>query len=370
MKYALQTWRVYVDNGMPITVYTDYESLKYLSTMKKPTKRLARWIEEFGEYYLNFRYRKGSLQIVPDALSRRPDLMGEGPRNLAAPVNLIRGVDEDEWTESMRVFLEGGTIPREPLRKDIYENQQFFMAKDGFLFRREGDGCESPYVPIPLRADFLERMHTEYGHLGYPGIQGILRGRGWWHTLVADVKNFVSFCPQCQISQRSKPGLEREQPQSLTNAHLQLFDRWAIDLIGVLPQTPAGNRWIATAIEYLTGWPVAGALPNARAETIAKWIHDDITMVYGAPKELLSDNGKNLVGNVLHEYTKLLQIRHRVTTPYHPRTNGKVENFNGFLGSTLTKLLVNQPVVLWDQYISQALFAIRIRIHATSHQRS
>ncbi|SLM34509.1 Reverse transcriptase domain [Lasallia pustulata] len=53
IKYALQTWRVYIDNRQAVTVYTDYESLKYLSTIKKPIKRLARWIKEFREYNLD-----------------------------------------------------------------------------------------------------------------------------------------------------------------------------------------------------------------------------------------------------------------------------------------------------------------------------
>ena len=65
-------------------------------------------------------------------------------------------------------------------------------------------------------------------------------------------------------------------------------------------------------------------------------------------------------------YISLLKTKHRVTTPYHPRTNGKVENFNGFLGMTLTRLLTNQPTILWDQYLPQALFAARIRIHVTT----
>jgi hypothetical protein len=40
-----------------------------------------------------------------------------------------------------------------------------------------------------------------------------------------------------------------------------------------------------------------------------------------------------------------------------------VENFNGLLGNILTKMLVNQPTILWDQYLMQATFSIRIRIH-------
>lgn len=365
IKYALQNWRIYIDNGHTTTIFTDHESLKYLATMRKPTKRLARWIEEFGEYDLDLRYRKGSEQVIPDALSRRPDFMGDGPRHLAAPLAMIRGIEEDTWAYHMTEFLQNTIDPPEALREEIYKEQHLFTARDDFLWRVENE-TRSPYVPQALRADFLERLHTEYGHLGYPGIMGIVTGRGWWHTLAGDIKSFVGLCPQCQVAQKSRPNQERETPQILSHVGIQIFDRWAIDLIGILPQTPAGNRWIITAIEYLTGWPIAKALPDAKTETIAKFIHEEIAMVYGPPKELLSDNGKNLVSAVMHEYTRLLGTKHRVTTPYHPRTNGKVENFNGFLGATLTRLLTNQPTVLWDQYLSQALFAIRVRIHTTS----
>ena len=365
IKYALQTWRIYIDNGHTTIIYTDHESLKYLATMRKPSKRLARWIEEFGEYDVDLRYRKGREQVVPDAISRRPDLMGEGPRNLAAPVFAIRGFDEDTWAQHFVEYLEDGKDVPEHLVEGFRKQSSHFVVRDRIL-HRVTEGSESPYVETFRRADFLEDIHRNYGHLTYPGIMGIVTGRGWWHSLILDLRKFISYCPQCQIAQRSQPGLERESPQTLNSRNLQIFDRWAIDLIGPLPMTPGKNLWIVTAIEYLTGWPIARALPDAKAETIAQFFHDEIAMVYGPPKELLSDNGRNLVGEVMESYLRLLRTRHRYTTPYHPRTNGKVENFNGFLGATLTKLMVNRPIILWDQYLAQALFAVRVRIHATS----
>jgi transposase InsO family protein len=365
IKYALQSWRIYIDNGSTTVIYTDHESLKYLATMRNPTKRLARWIEEFGEYNLSIQYRKGSEAVVPDAISRRPDLMGEGPRNRAAMVASIRGLDEDDWAMHLTALLVNGTVPPKEFQEDIYEHQQEFTIDDeGELFFIGPDGL-SPYIARIFRADLLERMHTEYGHLGYPGLQGVMIGRGWWPSLEKDIRNYARICPQCQVTQRARPNQEREIPRTLASDELQLFDRWAIDLIGLLPKTPAGNCWIFTAIEYMTGWPVTKALPDARAETIAKVIHDDITMVYGPPKELLSDNGRNLTGEVMKAYTMLLATKHRVTTPYHPRTNGMVENFNGLLGNVLTKMLVNQPTILWDQYLMQSTFSIRIRIHSS-----
>ena len=315
--------------------------------MRNPSKRLARWIAEFSEYNLDIKHRKGTQMVVPDAISRRPDLMGKGPRNIAAKIMALRKVqrDEDAWARHMVQHLRDGTIPPAAERNRIYENRFLFTTKNDELYRLE-DEIGSPYIPIAFRADLVERLHNEYGHLGYPAILGIFKGRGWWPNLQDDLRQYTMYCPQCQISKRSRLTLEREQPQTLTSNSLQIFDRWAIDLIGILPKTPAGNRWIITAIEYVTGWPIAKAVPEATAEVVAKFVHDEITMVYGAPRELLSDNGSNITGEVMQHYLSILKTKHRVTTPYHPRTNGKVENFNGFLGLTLTRLLTNQPTIL------------------------
>jgi hypothetical protein len=76
-------------------IYTDYESLKYLTTMRNLTKRLIRWIKEFSEYNLLIQYRKGLKNAVSNAISRRPDFISEGPRNRIIIIILIRGFNED-----------------------------------------------------------------------------------------------------------------------------------------------------------------------------------------------------------------------------------------------------------------------------------
>jgi RNase H-like domain found in reverse transcriptase len=55
----LLNWHWYLDNGHRITIVTDYESLKYMNTIKKPSARLTRWIDEFQMYDLDIRYRPG-----------------------------------------------------------------------------------------------------------------------------------------------------------------------------------------------------------------------------------------------------------------------------------------------------------------------
>jgi hypothetical protein len=62
-------------------------------------------------------------------------------------------------------------------------------------------------------------------------------------------------------------------------------------------------------------------LPNIRAETIAKVIYNDITMVYGPLKKPFFNNGRNLIGDVIKAYTTLLATKYRVITLYYPKTN-------------------------------------------------
>jgi transposase InsO family protein len=112
------------------------------------------------------------------------------------------------------------------------------------------------------------------------------------------------------------------------------------------------------------GWPVAKALPDARSETIADFIYRRIYSDYGPPRVLLSDNGENLLASVVTHLLKLLQTKHKLTTPYHPRANGKVENLNGTLGDILIKMCMGELVTTWDLYLESAVWATRIRKHA------
>ena len=126
-----------------------------------------------------------------------------------------------------------------------------------------------------------------------------------------------------------------------------------------------GNRWIITAIDYATGWPIAKAISKADEEAIADFIYNEIYMHYGAPQEIFTDGGKNLWGGVVQRYLDKIKTLHKGTSPYHPRTNGKVERLNGIIGTMLGKMLPNKPTKLWDLYLDQAVFACWIRTHST-----
>src|SRR5436190_11512986 len=123
-----------------------------------------------------------------------------------------------------------------------------------------------------------------------------------------------------------------------------------------------GNSFIIVATEYYTCWPIAKAVQNADAVTTAKFLYTEIFCTFGPPAEILTDRGTHFKNETIKEFCKLVNVNYRFSTPYHPQTNGVVENLNGTLINILRKLTIKYPKS-WDTYIPTALYAYRTKIH-------
>ena len=380
IKHSLRTWGAYISNGTRTEVLTDHESLKYLQTTRTPSKRLARWIDEFSEFDLDIRYRKGSEAIVPDAISRRPDFLGKGAANKAwvpeggfattTQLSTLQSspLDDDYlWESAMCQYARTQDLMqvdkdlRDLIRND--KDKDSFRYIDERLYKEVEGKYLAPFVASPFRDRFISYYHDEYGHFSGGSMLGVCRARGWWRSMEKDITRYAQQCSTCQHYQRRRK--HGEEPNHQVRINARPFEKWAIDLVGPLPTTLHGNRWIITAIDFATGWPLAKAVPDATAEQIGDFLFEIYT-TYGAFTELLSDNGANLTAEMIEWYLNRIGTRHRYTTAYHPQTNGKVERFNGVLGATLSKLLIDKPIVAWDEVLQSALFACRIKAHTES----
>jgi len=116
-------------------------------------------------------------------------------------------------------------------------------------------------------------------------------------------------------------------------------------------------------MDYLTKWPEAKAVSNATAEETEKFIYEDIICWHGCPQIILSDRGTHFNNQVIKKLVDRFQIKHLLSTPYHPQTNGLVERFNRTLCESLAKLLDKSTE--WDKLISSVLFAYRTSKHST-----
>ena len=135
------------------------------------------------------------------------------------------------------------------------------------------------------------------------------------------------------------------------------FIRITMDIIGPLDQSKNGNKYVLVPCGYATRYPEAVPLKNVDAEATSEVITEVFTR-FGIPRAVLTDQGSNIMSELLGEVFSLLDISHIKTSPYQPQTDGLVERFNGTLKTMLQQLLEEHPNE-WDRLLPYLLFAYR-----------
>ena len=136
------------------------------------------------------------------------------------------------------------------------------------------------------------------------------------------------------------------------------FNRVAIDIIGPInPKSSEGHQFILTVMDYATRYPEAIALKKSTAKEIAEALMTVFSRV-GIPEEILTDQGRQFTANYMKELMEMMDIKHLISSPYHPMCNGLVEAFNGTLKHMLIKFCIEQPQE-WHKLNHPLLFAYR-----------
>ena len=221
---------------------------------------------------------------------------------------------------------------------------------------------------IVIPATLLESVLWHYhgaplsGHVGYKKTMSNLLRRFWMPRLERHVKRWVGACLVCarrKVRRRfgsTEPGVLRANFP---------FDVLAIDTVGPLPTSASGNRWILTAIDCFTRFPIAVPLPSLHADVIARALFEHVLSIHSCPRIMLSDNASTLTGAVMTSLCKTFGIRQIRTRPYSPSLNSYVERWHGYMNTALTALTARDKSD-WDKWISVVLLAYRTAVHSTT----
>ena len=151
----------------------------------------------------------------------------------------------------------------------------------------------------------------------------------------------------------------------LTKIPGRAFAKVSADLIVELPTSHYNNKNILVMVNHLTRWPIAKAILNKEATTIANTIFEKLILEHGTSEVLLSNNGKEFTNDTLVYVCQEFNIEQHFTSPYTPRSNGKTENFNKFLKASIRKLC-QEDTTAWGQVLDQSLFIYRCCSHTST----
>ena len=239
-----------------------------------------------------------------------------------------------------------------------------FFLRDGLLHRRwtaGGQNRQEPAIeqlvlPTECRKVMLKLAHDIplSGHMGKEKTAKRILQQFYWPTLYRDVAAYCRSCMACQKTSQRKPPRAPLHPLPIIT---EPFSRIAMDIIGPLPRSRSGKRYVLVICDYATRYPEAVPLRSIDAEHVAEELVVLFSRV-GIPREILTDQGSNFVSQLLTEMYRLLHVHPIRTTPYHPQTDGLVERFNQTLKSMLRRTATEEGKD-WDRLIPYLLFAYR-----------
>ena len=267
--------------------------------------------------------------------------------------------------EAIQYYLINHRLPHhtpKDIKQSALRKIHEFTLKNNQLFWIN-DGTERKVVQRHEMEEILFNLHGSHlgGHFNTEATFNKAKRNYYWPKMYKEIENYVKSCDTCQ-----RLGNRRKTEQLHPIEVGSVFERVGIDIVGPLPVTSSGNRYIIVATEYLTKYPEARAIKNIQANTVAQFIYEDIISRHGAPRVLLSDRGTSFVNSVVKALCDTMKTAHVLTTAYHPQTNGLTERFNKTLCETLAKYVIQNNKVEWDQMVPAALFAYRTKIQKST----
>ena len=200
-----------------------------------------------------------------------------------------------------------------PATRHYWTHWDSLQLKNGILFKqfykRDGSGEYLQFiVPRQMRKEVFQQMHTAIlsGHLGSKKTRLKMLRRFYWFELKEDVTNWTLQCQTC--AEIKSPARMPKAPLGKMTVGAPM-DRLATDIVGPLPRTPRGNRFILVVTDYFTKWVEVFPIADQTAETCADIILNEVIARYGCPLDLHSDQGRNYESDIFKELCRMLEIR-------------------------------------------------------------
>ena len=295
--------------------------------------------------------------LLPDvALRDDPDKREPYPedhRSSGAIAQDARLLVVKEWLKDTMVRPPG--MEKNP----VYERfmrfaRRFFLSQDGKLYKRGEDSMHKLVVEKEHRMYMLRAAHDSLGHRGGYATAALIELRFWWPDFEKDARWYEGTCGVCQ---RRRQALYKTPP--VVTVTPSIFQRIHTD---VMHMSEISNRcgYIVDARCALTRYLEARGLRTADAESIGKFLLEEIICRWGCPRWLVTDNGKPFIAAVKWLNAKYGIVGIRISS-YNSQANGTVERGHWDIRQSLFKA-TNGDMKKWFWFLPQVVWADRITV--------
>ncbi|GJY44054.1 reverse transcriptase domain-containing protein [Tanacetum coccineum] len=289
--YAFEKFWSYLVLSKSI-VYTDHSALKYLFAKQDAKPRLLRWVLLLQEFDIIIRDKKGAENLAADHLSRlenpHQSVLDKKEINETFPLETLSIIMFADFANYHAGNFVVKGMASQQMNK-FFKDVKHYFWDDPYLFKICVDQVIRRCVHGQEAIDILKACHNgpTGGHYGANYTAKKVFDSGfYWPTIYRDAHDLVTRCDACQ--RRGKISQRDEMPQNAIQVY-EIFDVWGIDFLGPFPSS-RGNKYILMAVDYLSKWVEAKALPTNDARVVCKFLKS-LFAQFGTRHAIISDRG-------------------------------------------------------------------------------
>ena len=421
--HATKVGRPYLD-GVVFTLVTDHQPNTYLKDMRNWSDRQARWNERLERFSYKWEYRKGranmadplsrmvpeseaqlmQLNVITRAMARANDADAEDEEPQAIPEfrpaptrQTTRAPEQDAEprastsdapvpSTSAQEPEHAPLIPQRPtidLKAEIlraYQSDSWHqeLSKFGSEYQHYGNGMwylgnriilPSGLEHKQLRQHVIREHHDTpiAGHMGFKRTKASVARRWYWRFLHSEVLQYCNTCDSCARNKAS-----RQRPVGLLQPLPVPKTPWQVitmDFITYLPVTPQGNDTVVVFVDSLTKMVhlCASAARGLDSMKVARVFMDEVFKHHGIPEHVISDRDARFANDFWQEVLERLGSFCKLTTAYHPETDGQTERANQTLEQVI-RHFISPDMTNWDELLPTVEFAMNDHVHEGMQQ--
>ncbi|GAU30089.1 hypothetical protein TSUD_392450 [Trifolium subterraneum] len=351
---AVKKWRTYL-LGRKFVVHTDQRSLRELMTQVIQTPEQQFYLAKLLGYSYEIKYKPGTQNRVADALSRVHENF---------PSVMAITIPHWKFLEKLQAEINQDSEVKDLMSKVANDPNSYpnFKIIKGLLYFKGR-------LYIPASSSFknilLEEIHATPvgGHSGIQRTYGRMKENFYWVGLKQDVVNYVNSCHTCQQTKdptHAPYGLLQPLP-----IPKHIWEDISMDFIVGLPSFQHYTV-IFVVVDRFSKAAHFGMLPTGfTAVKVAELFTTMVCKLHGMPHSIVSDRDPIFLSKFWQELFHLSGTKLRMSTAYHPQSDGQTEVVNKTLQQYLRCFVHDQPK-RWGKYIHWAEWHYNTAIHTST----
>ena len=242
------------------------------------------------------------------------------------------------------------------MRNEKWQIEEGLVLKEGRV-----------YVPKDkkVRVEIIWLHHDTLiaGHGGQWKTVELVTRNYWWLGVTKEVKRYVEGCDQCQrMKNRTEMLAEKLRPNQVPE---RLWQHISVDFIMKLPVSKGYDLILVVCDRFSKMSHFVAITEKTTAEGLVRLFRDNVWKLHGLPESVILDREPQFAVGLTRELNKMLGIETKLSTAYHPETNGQTERMNQELEQYL-RMYVNHRQNNWSEWLATAEFAFNNKVHTAT----